>query len=789
MLSPLRRAAALCLIVFASIGMLAVLRPAGDAPPSNRGGADKASSAATSNGAAKSAVEKASPRHSPETGGETRQPPLQAALRPEPDAAGPSPALPRVQEHAPSEAPASRALAFTAEEAGKALEPLMSYRPSEQDIATLKEAIRLVSANNLSAARALWPKIGDKTVRKFAYWYCLRAGDCGATAQELEDFRVSNPLWPSKDTLEGRAEALLFLKETDPGKILKFFEHKTPATGAGKAALGGAYLAGGQKERGLALIREAWRKFTLDEDSEAKLLERFGKELTPADHKRRADLLLLKSKQNKTAAAERLKQRLGEEGQKAVAAQIASIRRSSETGKLLTALNREAKSEPAVLLNRIQWLRKHDRGKEAWGLFKSAPRDADALIDPADWWAERRIHVRAALNAGQPQTAYAITRNYGALTGETLAEAEFLSGWIALRSLRKPKLAHKHFIAAKIAGGLPRDRARSGYWLARTELVLGRTEAGEASLREAAQHHHTYYGQLARQALRSGLPPYGFRAPVRPAAEDIRQFTGRDAAGAIIIANKAGLEALVPVFLYDLARGLDSPGEMTLLGEFARRVAAPHMSVRLAKIAINRGFAVETYAYPGNLPQYQHLGQGEPVEKALLYAVTRQESEFNPEAVSSAGALGLMQTMPATAKGMAQEHNVKYDLKRLTADPSYNVTLGAAFLRKVVADYNGSYILALAAYNAGPGRVKKWIEQFGDPRGGKIDPVDWVERIPFTETRDYVQRIMESLQLYRSQLNGGPVLQLAEDLHRGRSGAAPSSFASRRRQLILNLTD
>jgi soluble lytic murein transglycosylase len=226
----------------------------------------------------------------------------------------------------------------------------------------------------------------------------------------------------------------------------------------------------------------------------------------------------------------------------------------------------------------------------------------------------------------------------------------------------------------------------------------------------------------------------------------------------------------MPVFLYDLARNLDSAPDMILLCELAIRVAPRHYAIRMAKVAMNRGFPVEHYAYPDALPEFKALGEEKDIEAALIQALTRQESEFNPNIVSSAGAVGLMQLLPSTAKEVARAFDIKFEKDKLSKDPGYNVSLGTAFLYRLIRNYDGSYIMALAGYNAGPGRVRQWVRTFGDPRDKDIDPVDWIEHIPFTETREYVHKILESAQIYRSRLDSDPAkLQLAQDLHRGRT--------------------
>jgi soluble lytic murein transglycosylase len=405
-----------------------------------------------------------------------------------------------------------------------------------------------------------------------------------------------------------------------------------------------------------------------------------------------------------------------------------------------------------------------------WSLLRSAPKSEAKLIDPMAWWTVRDSQVRLALNAGHPKTAYALAAEHGeGLEHSELSDAEFLAGWIALRFLGQPEDARKHFLASAAAGGLPKRRARASYWLGRTELELKNERMATARFAEAAQHDHTFYGQLAHQMIAATDAKVALRNFVNPTDQEIKSFLAKDVMKAIVIAQKAEFDNLLAVFLFDLARRVESAPEMVLACELAIRAAPRHLAVRMAKVAMNRDFPVEHYAYPDALPEFKNLTEGQAIDAALVHALTRQESEFNPATVSSAGAVGLMQLLPSTAKMVAGWHDLKFEKNKLAADPAYNVSLGTAFLHKLISNYDGSYIMALAGYNAGPGRIRQWTQQFGDPREKNVDPIDWIERIPFNETHDYVHKILESAQIYRSRLQGDKApLRLAEDLYRGR---------------------
>lgn len=660
-------------------------------------------------------------------------------------------------------------------EMDNALKPLLSYDLSDEDIKTLKEAIRLVQKDDFTAARVAIAKLRDIGAQNLATWYAYREGAYDASASEIARFRESSKLWPEGNALDERVEDALFWRELNPNNILAYFREHRPLSGSGKAALGSALIATGKAEEGAGLIREAWRQHYLTPAIETKLREVHGALLRPQDHKARLDWLFVKNRKADLKTIERLVPLVDKKWEKAIQAQIALIKGDKNTGALLGKLEDDVRAEPAILLARIAWARQNDKNETVWDLLNAAPTDSRKLINPSSWWDYRETQVRAALNAGQPKMAYALAQRYGGeLPAEELSDAEFLAGWISLRFLSDTKTAHRHLLASAAAGGLPKHRARASYWLGRTQMTLGNKRAAAARFADAAQYTHTFYGQLSRQIVEPKATQMTLRPYARPSPADIASFTRNPVLRALAAANKADLDGIVPLFLDNLARSINSAPEMTLLCELAQRVSGPHRAVRMAKIAMNRGFPVERYAYPDVLPDFKLLESANDTEEALIHALTRQESEFNPTIVSSAGAMGLMQLLPSTAKEVARSHDIKFDKKKLS-EPGYNLQLGSAFLHRLISSYNGSYIMALAAYNAGPGRVKQWVALFGDPRDKNVDPIDWIERIPFRETREYVLKIMESAQVYRARLNReGSTLRLSQDLQRGRSDGAPA---------------
>jgi soluble lytic murein transglycosylase len=789
--------------------------------------------------------------------GEIKAPPKEAvqapaATAPEPApepakaASEPVPAKPEAAPPAPVLVPASTARpikSLSADEMTAALQPLLSFKIGDEDGKAVKEAFEAASREDDEDARAAIKKIASATARNFADWKRLRNPQ--AEFKEGLAFRIAHPLFPDLPQ-DGVNEKALFLADAPAAAVLKFYINRQPLTGAGHGSLGGALLETGERERGLAMIRFAWGRYTLDPAAEEKFRTRFGALLTAEDRKRREQLLAVhaalkddpgkssevRGRSLRAALKARARRRRAGGGQhkvlhrhrrrRADAGDVTLPLREAATGtkaqyfgvaslaepvryrrfgrkssggegkagggkkaedkdpgtkQAKAAANafklaREVKGGPGTLLSRLKALRRENADDDLWSLLRSLdPNNAD-LADPDHWWDFRKSEVRRALSQDHARTAYAIARTHGPLAAENLSDAEFMAGWVALRFLHDPLRAVHHFEASRVPG-YARTETRAAYWLGRTKLAAGAPKDSQRYFAEAAGRFYTFYGGLARQAVQRANT-CEFRAPPAPSPRAIAAFVDEDAFKAVAIAKQLDMEAVLNAYILDLARQLQDPEQMTLALELAQRVTGPHVAVRAAKIALLRGFAAEVYAFPALLPKFDEAGGNAKLEHAFLNALTRQESEFYTGTISPVGARGLMQLMPQTAKQVAAAVKMKYELARLISDPSYNVTLGSVFVSQLLSAYGGSYVLTLAAYNAGPGRVVEWTRDFGDPRDKDVDPIDWVERIPFTETRQYVQKILESTQLYRCGFeNSTAGFQLVEDLHRGRPGKIP----------------
>jgi soluble lytic murein transglycosylase len=637
---------------------------------------------------------------------------------------------------------------------------------SPNDLNSVKQGIDLVRRGNAALATVLQRSIRDPVAQKVVEWFILRSdSNSGMSFDRFAAFLRANPGWPSTVMLSRRAEASLWDDQREPNTVRAFFARQKPASAKGRFALARALLAQGERKGAESLVREAWRNDGFPRDVETTVLNTFGDMLTRADYKARMDARLYAADID---AALRAAQRLDEAEMAIAKARVAVIRKAAETKALLDAVPAESRRDPGYLFHRIQWLRRNNNIAEAGQLMLTVPRDAAVLQDLDQWWMERRTLVRSLLDLGDAKTAYLIARDAVPATRENYrVDGHFTAGWIALRFLQDPATALTHF--ERIPEGInnPHALARADYWQGRALEALGRKEEARTHYSAAARHSTVYYGQIARARL--GLPDLPLHgAPQLPPDRPSARFEVARAAEILYAIKERDLVATI---MADLGERTTDVATLAALGEVTARHTDPRGMLLLGKGALGRGLAFDYYAYPTvGLPGYSPIGP--PIEPSVVYSIVRQESSFNQKDVSAAMAMGLMQVTPAAGRDTAKKFHVVYDQKRLLTDEVYNVQMGAAELGNLIRDYRGSYILSFVGYNAGRGRVRDWVARYGDPRDPKVDPIDWVERIPFAETRNYVQRIMENLQVYRVRFGGGSKLLIEADLHRGASGTA-----------------
>jgi soluble lytic murein transglycosylase len=629
----------------------------------------------------------------------------------------------------------------------------------QADTDAVENVIELVRNRKPADATQAAASISDSVARKLAEWIILRSDNNGASVERYRAFIDANPSWPSQTFLRRRIEAALWDDHRDDATVMAWFENEKPLSAKGKFSLAKALLGRGDRAGAERLLRDAWRFDSMSADTEETALDLFGALLTPGDQKARMDSMLYGSEQE---AGMRAAKRIG---QVALAqARNAAYRKASNTKALLDAVPRELHSDPGYSFARIQLLRREEKFAEAAQLMLAAPRDPGRLYNLDEWWIERRLLSRKMLDVGEHRSAYLIARD-AALPARDIykTEQEFTAGWIALRFLHDPATAAQHFARIGVGSVNPTALARAGYWQGRAAEAAGRNQDARTAYAAAAEHSTSYYGQLARAKL--GLPQLEING-VPSSRRGIERLEVVRAVQLLYALDER--ELAIPV-LGDMGENGDQD-VLQGLGELTSRNGDARGMLLMGKAALNRGLPFDFYAYPVvGIPPYKAIGP--EVEQSIVFAIARQESAFNPSVVSPAQAYGLMQVTPDAGRYVCKRHGATFDLARMKTDPVYNTALGAAELGGLIEDYRGSYIMTFAAYNAGRGSVKKWIERYGDPRDPKVDAIDWVEQIPFSETRNYVQRIMENLQVYRARFGGGSRLQIEADLHRGAVGA------------------
>jgi soluble lytic murein transglycosylase len=656
-----------------------------------------------------------------------------------------------------------------------AIAPLSSYSLSASDAQLLRDAVKALSSGggDVEKANGLKAQIEDAAARKLVDWTRLRKGL--GKPSEYRAFLDANPSWADQSTLKQKLEEALFTQGGSSSEIKSYFAGREPVSGVGFAALASAQLAEDNTNEARRLAAKAWREKMLPANLEAGFLVRFGSLLTVADHKWRLDRLLMDDirwqdqKSARAAIVRRVIPLLPAGERKKAEARLAVFLGSNGARKGIEALPAEGVPDWGLVFHRIQALRRSGKSEEAAKVLLGAPTEEALIVSPDDWWVERRANAYEALKVNKPKLAYELVREAGPLTANPLKEQTFMAGWLALRYLKDPKTAERHFQAMNKAADGPLSRAKARYWLGRAAEARNDKPAADEFYRQALADPDAFHALLARQKLEPGRLAITTTPPAEPTAEQIKSFVNLDAAKAVVIAKSAGLDiSIARSFIVQLRQYVKSEAESAMVAHLAEAIGDTQSAVRAAKSAIARGQNLYYYAYPVHpFPAYKPLRK--PPETAFLLGLARQETEFNTLIVSGAGAKGLLQVMTVTAKHVCQDYKIKCDINRLLTDPSYNAMLASAYVGDRMEDFSGSYILTLAGYNAGPGRARQWIREFGDPRNPKIDPIDWIERIPIQETREYVAKVLANIQIYRARLGEEQAaLRLEEDLNRAR---------------------
>jgi len=647
--------------------------------------------------------------------------------------------------------------------------PVAEASPLSFDLAAVKNAIDLARKAKTSEATAVQKTIGDPAGRKLVEWFILRHPQTDANFSRYAAFITDNPDWPSIGLMRKRAEASLWQERSDAATIRNFVGNQ-PTSAKGRFALARILLAKGDRDGAGSLVRQSWRSDELSERSEADAFELFGDLLTREDHRARMDKRI---GAKDLSGARRAAQRLGSDELSIVKACAAG--KADDALDLLNAVATDARSDLGYTLCRIRWMVRHDRIDDATRLMLAAAPDTMALQDTDEWWRERRSLARKLLDQGKFEAAYQMVHDAALPADEYYrADFHFMCGWIAFRYRNDPATARAHFAHIDDGSANPIVLARANYWRARVAEAIGEKDAMRDGYEAAARYPTAYYGQLARARL--GLDRMELRVSVPANSPDDVALTD-DRVRAADMLYALGERDVVLNFVADLAEQSANVAVLVALAELTGRRNDARAMLQIGKLALARGLALDNYAFPTiGIPRHSPIGP--EIERSVIYSVARTESAFDQRDKSPANAVGLMQVTPEAGRDTAKRFGVAYDWDRMVSDPAYNTQMGAAELSALLKEYAGSHIMTFAGYNAGRGRVRDWVKMYGDPRDPNVDAIDWVERIPLSETRNYVQRVTENLLVYRVRFeSGGASVMSKSDQRSGNSREANSAPA------------
>jgi soluble lytic murein transglycosylase len=612
-----------------------------------------------------------------------------------------------------------------------------------------------------TAARGLAMQGHDGMATRLITFRYVLDRNSGASFSDIDGFLKNNPGWPLRDTIFARAEVAMDPNMT-PQAVIAWFGGRSPMTGIGMVRLGDALIATGSTTKGRELVRKGWISGSFQPEQELAIVQKDGGLFTPEVDRARLNNLISR---DEITAAQRELSRVDDDVQKLGKARLALRGGRAAGEKAVTALPGSLQNDPDLLFDRARAARKaNDNLTAGLMLTRGGVMKSFAASHPAKWWGEANQVARGLMATGEYSRAYDVVADTGLKTGNEFSDAEFMAGWIALRYLKRPAVALAHFKKLEAGVTRPISLARARYWKGRAYEASNDPVSAVAQYQLAAQAPETFYGQLSLARV-DATPVLKVNETVIDTKDVAADFEKDELVRAMRVLADLGQVNTLRTFALKVYEVHPEPKRAKALAEFLTGLGFREIAVRVAKSASYAGATFLDYTHPV-IPLPSYPGPGAAPETAYVLGLIRQETEFDPTVVSHAGARGLMQMMPGSAKQAAARAGMLYRPNDLLSDPNYNVQLGMVEFQGDVTDFGGSLVLAIAAYNAGPGNVKKWIVQNGDPRDPSVDPIDWIERIPFSETRNYVQRVLENSQIYRGRLAGKPVqTRILQDLY------------------------
>ena len=636
---------------------------------------------------------------------------------------------------------------------GKSIVKKRSKYFNEKDFKIASQAIRFMEKRNWFEAEKIAKKAKNKSIYDFIQWNYLITTGNRATFYDYKNFIERNKDYPRIGRVKYLSEHKLSTKVLSPKKIIKYFEVEKPLSGFGEIILGESYILTGEIKRGIDLIKNGWIRADLSKIELRNFRKKYKKYLTNDDYISRADYLAW---ENKYWDLKRMIRYLPKDQQLLYTARQLLMSKSYGVDNAISKVPGYLKNDPGLNYDRLKWRRKRGRVESSLEILTKIKNTKEYMIRPDKWWKERSIIARSLIYKKKYTTAYKLTSNHGLVEGPEFAEAEWMSGWIALSFLNDPLLAIDHFTKFYNNVGYPISLSRGAYWLGRSNEIMGNNEEAKKWYIESSKYLTTYYGQLAHLKI-SPNKPFFLEDLMKVDKNFAESFYKNELVKIVYLLDELNKDKYTKHILRFLANKNIEAGSEVLAAKLATDISRFDFAIQVSKIASYQKRFHNKYNYPIiSTPKY--INKRKIPEAAFILSIIRQESEFDTSANSSAGAKGLMQLMTYTAKTVAKQANMNYSKSRLTKDPEYNINLGSHYIAGLLLEYDGAYPFAIAAYNAGPKRVKYWKRINKNPQKGEIDYVDWIELIKFKETRNYVQRVLENYNVYRYVLEQKPIL-------------------------------
>ena len=622
-----------------------------------------------------------------------------------------------------------------------------------KDFSRAKETMKFIKSRKWNSALKSAEKVKDRDFRTLITWMYLKTTGNSASFNDYKKFIERNSDYPRINRIRYLAEQKIYLKNSSPTSIINWFEKNPPLGGLGKIKLAEAFLEQGKIVEVENLIKDGWITAEISKNDLGYYRAKFKKFLSSEDHLKRADYLAW---ERKYWDLKRMLKYLPKDERALYNARQILMSNSYGVDNAISKVPAHLKKNPGLEFDRLRWRNRRGRLEGSLEiLYQNANRTENQMIRPDLWWEQRKSVARSLIYKKRYKTAYKISSEHSLSSGSSFAEAEWLSGWIALSFLNSAEYAINHFENFYNNVGYPISLARGAYWLGAAYKEIGNNERAKKYFTEGSKFPMTYYGQLSFNEIKPG-ENFELIDQSNFDKEYEKEFQKNRLINHVLLLKELDSTKYAKDILKHLASLNTEKGSEVLAAKLSTDVGRYDFAIQISKQASYEKRFYNKYNYP-IIATPKEINNKKMPDAEVVLAIIRQESEFDSKANSWAGARGMMQLMKYTAKIVAKQAKLPYSISRLTRDPEYNIKLGSYYFNSLIENYNGVYPFAIAAYNAGPNRVKTWRRVNGDPSKGKLSYVNWVELIRFKETRNYVQRVLENINVYKYMLNKEPV--------------------------------